>query len=595
MANEVVYSFLACPNNSTYRNFALGGAISTDRQVRGMAGGDNAALQSTIDSMYSGTALQGLVTAVGGRSWQKFVCDKKGMMTATIRGGAGGLSTKSAVTINATTGVVSDGKSRPGRGAKLVGSFMVNVGDVLYISVGYRGSVSNMSGSWGGGGGGATTILRVNPNGKYTFEPTNEKVDCLMVAGGGGCATCYIQSGFTSNHYPGWDASPENGSHTLGGVLVADGSGNTSNYGSPGAGLTASPLVGNSGTANASKAPYSILSGNWQNGAGSNGARNCWGGGGASQVAGGGGGGYSGGDTTSRSGGYGGTSFMNPDYVTSIYRGYATLAEDSNRDLTNPWTAYGNVELIFSPKSGFFLIEDSEGIKYFNGEKDNEGNVNPNPTNQWELLPEGVTLDEVCYRSYGNYSATNIDGLLLEKVKVLCMSEDPDAEVTIDGKVNKSIIQQKDDMIVSDYALITKLEASFDPNIASVKFAISKNSGKTWQSFDGTSFIDLDISDRNVFDAGGYDLSLFNSIPVESWNNYKAKTIRFAFCITQKASSTNTVLSYIKFIGNLIGSWRKALESEATYEYSAIDNLKVKFLKGGNYKVNYLDSISSSN
>lgn len=583
MAN-IVYKFLACPANKHFT--ATGGATMSDElNYVGIAKNNATSLNATLTSMYQGTSLEGLVSGVGAWSWQKFVCPKRGKMTATVRGGAGGVSSATAISINAVTGAASDGKSKPGRGAKLVGTFGVNTGDILYISVGFRGFCHNAGGSWAAGGGGASTILRVNPNGKYTFALTNEKVDVLFVAGGGGGVATPNFNG--NSDWMGEDASPNNGTSTNGGIVV--GTITNNNYAAGGSGLTGRG-VGNGG--NAAQAPAAILEGIYI--AGSNSSKHCWGGGGAGQVAGGGGGGYSGGNSRSHAGGYGGTSYMNPNYITPVSRGFATVTEDKNRDLINPWTAYGNIELEFQANSNFLLAQDDDGIKYFNGTIDAENNANPTGTDTWELLPTGTILSENTYRLYGKYSPTNKIGLKEDKkVKFLCMSEEQETSITIDGKINKSTVKQNQDTIVSDIALITDIAATANTSIADIKFAISKNSGKTWQAYNGVDFVDIDISDRDNFATNGYDLSLIKSIPLEAWNNYKAKTLRFAFCVTQKTNSTATVLNKIVFTGNLIGSWRKAKESEVSYEYTAIDNLRVTFAESGNYKVNYLDSITS--
>lgn len=239
------------------------------------------------------------------------------------------------------------------------------------------------------------------------------------------------------------------------------------------------------------------------------------------------------------------------------------------------------------------FIEDSEGIKYFNGTVDRDNNPNPDGTDTWELLPDDVVLGEEAFLEYAKYIPTNKTGLLDEEAKILCMSEDEEASISIDGKINKAIVKQTIDTIVSDIGLITAVAATFNSLNADIQFAISKNSGKTWQSYNGIDFVDIDTEDRDIFAANGYNLSLITSIPLETWNNYKAKTIRFAFCVTQKSNTTAPIITSVDFTGNLIGSWRKALETEATYEYTAIDNLRIHLTKAGNYKVNYLDSLGS--
>lgn len=46
---------------------------------------------------------------------------------------------------------------------------------------------------------------------------------------------------------------------------------------------------------------------------------------------------------------------------------------------------------------------------------------------------------------------------------------------------------------------------------------------------------------------------------------------------------------------DLTASWRHCTEDQAMYEYISHTELKVTFLKEENYKVNYLDELTSSN
>lgn len=583
MADTGIYSFIASPNNSTWRMTTNGGTAAYSIQYCQYLGTSASAVNTTLATMYAGTNLQGLVTAAGNYGWQKFVVPKDGKVIATVRGGAGGVSHSSNLTINAVTGASSVAGKVPGRGAKLVGSFNAKKGDVLYILVGFRGTCNNAGSGWGAAGGGASVILRENASGPYTFGGTNKRVEVLMVAGGGGGTASQV---YGAANQAGGDASAANGTNTNGGVLQASTGPGKSNHGGTGAGLTGNGIA-NSG--HKTMKPIALIQGTALTSKGQ--IPSTWGGGAPPQAGGGGGGGYSGGNASGQGGGYGGTSYMNPTLVKEIFRGYATVAEDKGRDLTNPYSAYGHVELNMKPSDKRILVRDSEGIKYFNGVEAVEGDSNPNGTNQWELLPEGTELSVETYQEYGRFSILNKNGLDDGPVEFLCMAPEETSEIVISGKINKSTILQTTDANLADVSLIKSVTAVADTNMASTVFAVSKNSGRTWQTFDGVDFVDIDIKDRNTFAANGYSLSLFSSIPIEVWNNYNAKNIRFAFCITQNAESVATIINSIKLIGDLTGSWRKAKEAEATYEYTSIDNLKVSFTAAGNYKVNYLDNL----
>ena len=123
---------------------------------------------------------------------------------------------------------------------------------------------------------------------------------------------------------------------------------------------------------------------------------------------------------------------------------------------------------------------------------------------------------------------------------------------------------------------------------------MSKDNGKTWQTYNSGSWDNIDIHNKQEFMNNGWSLAQFSTIPLEDWNSYKAKTIRFAACVTQNGANGKTVLDNIREIADLVGSWRHFKESEATYEYISDTELRVTFLEGGNYKVNYLDSLNPS-
>lgn len=601
-------------------------SLSTFTPVSGGkgSGSDNVAVannnatvvQSRIDTVYNtpNTSLKNLVTPAGGYGWQKFVVQESGNYQVVIRGASGGISNEQAITINAVTGacsgytssktnangVVGRSYSRGGRGAKLTGEVKLNAGDVLYLLVGMMGKCNNDS--YGGGGGGASVLLRENSNGDYTLNVVNKKVDVLMVAGGGG-GGCSQQHVLDFNRSAGKDGVVTNGTNTNGGISIRDTSEETKYFGGGGAGLMGAGTTSAGG--GSASIPLAILSGTTNYGSG-----NCvssFGGGGLNYENGGGGGGYSGGNSNRSTfnyanranslgayGGDGGTSYMNPKYVKDIARGYATVAEDSTRDLTNPWYAHGSIEISFAaPSEKYILAQDNDGVKYFNGTTTKDGEENTTGTDTWQLLPDGTALSEATYKQYGNYEITNINGLL-PTAKFLVMSLSEEDNISIDGFINQSIIKQNEDINVGDVSLIKNLVSTTNLTGLDVRFAISKNSGKTWQTYSSGTWVDISITDKNDFATNGYNLSLIASIPIEVWNDYKAKNIRFAFIVTQNAESGNSIISNIKIVADLVGSWRHFKESEATYEYTSNNVLKVTFLQNGNYKVNYLDNISSS-
>lgn len=273
------------------------------------------------------------------------------------------------------------------------------------------------------------------------------------------------------------------------------------------------------------------------------------------------------------------------------------MAEDSTRNLTNPWTAYGFVEVELGRDDNKFIIsKDDTGFKWFNGKDTIDGNTNTSFTDKWETIPNVTTeadLTEDIYKQYGNTIITNKDGLQ-DNTKFLVMSKEAQEKINISANINKAVVEQKNDISISDVSELKTMEVVADLTDLDIKFAVSKNSGKTWQTYNSGNWTDIDIKDRDAFSTNGYTLSQFNSIPVIDWNNYKAKTLKFAFIITQNGSNKNTIIDNIRIIADLLGSWKHYTEAQATYEYISDTELKVTFIEGGNYKVNYLDSLSLS-
>lgn len=529
-----------------------------------------------INSQYaSDFNLAGKVTGIG-YGWQKYEIPSSGKIKFIVRGAAGGATGKPGYSINPTTGAISGSGNRPGRGAKLIGEGKFKKGDILYILVGMRGWCNNGN-DWGGGGGGASIVLKDNPSGTYTFAPLNRKVDVLFVAGGGG--GCF-DSSFGTNYY-GKDAVVTNGTGISGG---------DSNRAGGGAGLT-----NNGGGSASNGVAYSLLSGTVPTSSISAIHYGGWGGGGAPYNGGGGGGGYSGGSASDSAGGYGGTSYINPSLITEISRGYATVETDSHRNLTNPWTAYGFIELELGRDEGkYILAKDNDGYKYFDGAECLDGTTKSVFTNQWKLLPYQAEPDELTYKDYGNLIITNRDGLL-DDTRFLIMSKESKESVTISGHINGSLIEQNQDVSISDISLIKSITSTHNIENLDVRFAMSKDNGKTWQTYNSGSWDNIDIHNKQEFMNNGWSLAQFGTIPLEDWNNYKAKVIRFAAIITQNGPNGKTILDNIREIADLVGSWRHFKESEAQYEYISDTELRITFLESGNYKVNYLDSLNSGN
>lgn len=567
-------NFLTCGNVNDITNSTIN-ANDSDAQTFNQV--ENATTK-VPEAYASDQLLAGKVVGIG-NGWQKFVLENDTSIEFMVRGAAGGYCSKSAFSVNPNTGVKTGSGNIGGRGAKLKGTGSFKKGTVFYIAVGQRGPgyFNNTSTTITGGGGGASCIFIENSSGAYTFAPANKKVDVLFVAGGGAGAGSYA----TSTTLSGGDASYANGTATTGGTSTGASSG--------GAGLT-----GNGTKTENTACAFALLSGTptlvaenkRRSGGWPGGGQACSGGQGA------GGAGYGGGSSFGNTkAATGGTSYINPKYITPTFRGYATYADDN----VNPW--YVNGSITFKIGAGrdpekCILAFDTEGYKYFDGDSlDGDNTTTPDYT--WKLLPTQTIPEVNTFDTYGKTEITNASGLS-GNVKFLVKSPEPEETLEIEGNINGITLVQTTPFSTSDVSLFKSFTVTGAQSNLDIRFAVSKNQGATWQTYAAGSWVDIDIKNKQEFKANGYPLAQMSAIPIEDFNAYKPATLNFAFSITQNGTNSSTILNNIKAIVDLVGSWRHYKESEATYEYVSDTKLKITFLAGGNYKVNYLDSINSN-
>jgi len=533
-------------------------------------------VKEAFDSAYlNDSDLKNQVKAIG-FGWQKWIVPRNMNAEVMVRGACGGHTASTLAVLDQSTGIYSNAVGfRGGRGAKLIGKLKLNKGDILYILVGIRGW--GLSASASGHGGGASAIFRETPLGQYTFTPTNKKVDVLFVAGGGGGARV---SGVI--HPEGYDASYSNGTNTLGGLIEYDEENNRGSCG--GAGLT-----GNSVSITAApKTAYNLLSGTPSSTVNSRilqGVTDAgtWGGGGAEYYGGGGGGGYSGGNVSYNEGGGGGTSYMNPAYVTEVFRGYETNAA------MNPYSIPGSV-IITGGRDDVeeILARDSEGNKYW------DKNVG-----QWLLLPlnpQGDILPSN-FIDYGwSESYDNFNGLVPGDVTFYCRTPYTTKNLTISGLARYQVVKSTTELNMTQLDVIKQWNTVNLNNSVTIKIAVSADSGITYKILSNYNWTTINIDDRDLFWAQGIPLTDLNTIPSAKWLELGARGLRIAFIIQQNYTYLPPVLTSIQMVADLVGAWRKAVHgSQYDYEYLANDLAKITFNQAGSYKVNYLDKVITEN
>lgn len=93
------------------------------------------------------------------------------------------------------------------------------------------------------------------------------------------------------------------------------------------------------------------------------------------------------------------------------------------------------------------------------------------------------TDNNTLYADYGNTFITNRDGLL-DRVRFLIMSKEAKENIEISGHINGALIEQNFDSSISDISLIKSITSTDNVENLDVRFAMSKDSGKTWQTYD---------------------------------------------------------------------------------------------------------------
>lgn len=505
--------------------------------------------------------LNGKVKAIG-YGWQKYTVERNIKAEIMVRGACGGHSASASGVLDQATGLYKTSGCRGGRGAKLIGKVQLLAGDVLYIAVGCRGWCQNTA-DWGATGGGASVILRVNPLGAFTFAPTGQKVDALFVAGGGGGS--YDSPSLNNATQCGKDASPADGANTSGGVGA--------NKPGGGGGLT--------GNGTGSYPGHAILSGNCYTPSSRTGKSNArsWPGGGGPYNGGGGGAGYSGGGSTADSaGGNGGTSYINPDYVEVLFRGYETDVS------MNPYSIPGSIIITAGrDETEYILAKDEEGTKFFDLNE-----------SKWNLIPNQDELTPEDYETYGIAPAIdNLNGLIQGNVKFLVSSLNNEKKLTIDGFVNKQVIRSLFELDLTAIQTIKSWTVTGLHNSAVIKTAVSFDHGLTYHTLVGNIWTEIDINDREAFYNTGILLSEINTIPEVKWKEKIKGTIRFAFMVHQNDGYSNPVLTKFELVCDLVGAWEMGLPGvDYKYGYITPETAKITILTNGDYKINYLNRIS---
>ena len=123
-----------------------------------------------------------------------------------------------------------------------------------------------------------------------------------------------------------------------------------------------------------------------------------------------------------------------------------------------------------------------------------------------------------------------------------------------------------------------------------IRVAVSKNKGFTWQTFDGNNFVDINITDLTAFKENGVTKETLNSISKAQWNSYRQESnvLRFAYFIERATLSDISGTDAIKMDANMAARWLPAPTSDYTQTFDATtQTYNFVFLTAAKYKVRY--------
>lgn len=126
------------------------------------------------------------------------------------------------------------------------------------------------------------------------------------------------------------------------------------------------------------------------------------------------------------------------------------------------------------------------------------------------------------------------------------------------------------------------------------KMAMSFDSGLTWKAYNGSSWIDIDINNKNNFKTNGMTKSVVNSL-----TNIETKvirgdsnTVRFAYYLERPLYDDIVYNDKIQLVVTMKGYNIIASNSSYSYNYDAMTKtLSYTFTKNGTYTINYVDGV----
>lgn len=196
----------------------------------------------------------------------------------------------------------------------------------------------------------------------------------------------------------------------------------------------------------------------------------------------------------------------------------------------------------------------------------------------------------------GTYFETQEIDFAMAEINAITM-DDTTNLFTLNGiKTNNAIVQSEGDIPIDETLVITGIGMTNQiTGNGSVKVAVSRNKGLSWQSFVGADFVDVDIASTTDFAEKGMTSDVLNAVTSEQWQAYRdtATTIRFAYLINRPSYADAVGLDMVTIQAEMLARWIPALTSEYEYVFSETNQeYTFTFKVANDYKIRYLDKES---
>lgn len=165
---------------------------------------------------------------------------------------------------------------------------------------------------------------------------------------------------------------------------------------------------------------------------------------------------------------------------------------------------------------------------------------------------------------------------------------DDDFTITVKYVPENQIIQANGDINLLTVESITEVSLDYTVNgDAFIKIAVSNDSGKTWKTNIGGSWVTLSNLDEDL-KQNGIDPANINNISEENWKELlESNVLRFSYGIYYQNATDSAIIKTLTLKLKYEGVWNSCVLG-TDYKYArGTDFIELKLLKAGSYLINY--------